>query len=62
MDYDEEKNCNVAENSLKRNNNICFEYADVTQFQFQPCDVVFLNDVLHYLAQNQQFEVLKIVG
>jgi len=60
LDYDEEKIA-TAENSLKRNNNIHFEHADVTQFQFQPCDVVFLNDVLHYLPKIQQFEVLKTV-
>ncbi|MCO5260187.1 MAG: MMPL family transporter [Crocinitomicaceae bacterium] len=58
IDYDEEKAL-TANNGLKRNDNIQFEYADIKSYDFKPCDVIFLNDVLHYLPKDEQFNVLE---
>lgn len=58
LDYDEEKIL-TAENSLKKNDNLRFEWADVKTHDFKPCDVVFLNDVLHYLPKEEQNNVLN---
>jgi 1-acyl-sn-glycerol-3-phosphate acyltransferase len=57
LDYDEEKVL-TAENSLKKNENLQFEYADVKTYDFKSCDAVFLNDVLHYLPKDEQNNVL----
>lgn len=62
LDYDEEKVL-TAENALKKNDNLRFKYADLKLYDFQPCDVVFLNDVLHYLPKEDQINVLnKLLG
>lgn len=62
LDYDEEKAL-TAENALKKNDNLRFEWADVKSYVLQSCDVVFLNDVLHYLPAEEQVNVLnKIVS
>ena len=58
LDYDEEKAL-TAENSLKKNENLRFESADVKTYNFKPFDVVFLNDVLHYLPKEEQNNVLN---
>lgn len=58
LDYDEEKVL-TAENSLKKNSNIHFDWADVKTYDFKPCDVIFLNDVLHYLPKEEQGDVLN---
>ncbi len=57
LDYDEEKVL-TAEHALKKNNHLRFEHADVKTYDFQPCDVIFLNDVLHYLPKEEQTRVL----
>lgn len=58
VDYDEEKVL-TADNGIKKNDHLNFEYADVKTYDFKPCDVVFLNDVLHYLPQEEQFSLLN---
>lgn len=58
LDYDEEKVL-TAENALKKNGNLRFEYADIKTYDFKPSDVVFLNDVLHYLPKEEQNNVLN---
>lgn len=57
LDYDDEKAI-TANNSLKRNDNLRFEWADVKTYDFQLTDVIFLNDVLHYLPKEDQKNVL----
>lgn len=58
LDYDEEKAL-TAEHSLKKNDNLRFEWADIKRYDFQPCDAVFLNDVLHYLPKSEQEKILN---
>lgn len=58
LDYDEEKAL-TAENSLKKNENLRFKNADVKTYNFKPCDVIFLNDVLHYLPKEEQNNALN---
>lgn len=60
LDYDEEK-IDTAENVIKQNDNLHFEYADVKSYDFSPMDVVFLNDVLHYLPKDEQYTVLASI-
>lgn len=57
VDYDVEK-VETADNSLKKNNNIRFQIADIKQFDFHQSDVVFFNDVLHYLPKVEQTKLL----
>lgn len=58
VDYDEEKVL-TADNGIKKNDHLNFEYADVKTYEFKPCDVVFLNDVLHYLPKEEQYSLLN---
>lgn len=58
LDYDEEKVL-TAENAIKRNEHLKFEIADIKTYDFQPSEVLFVNDVLHYLPVDAQKEVLQ---
>jgi len=58
IDYDKEK-ISVANNCNLKNDNIHFECADVTQFEFQPADVFILSDVLHYIPEEKQEKIIK---
>ncbi len=58
VDYDEEK-IQIAQNVFDKNNNIRFELADIKQYEIINKDVIFLNDILHYLPAQEQFSVLK---
>jgi 1-acyl-sn-glycerol-3-phosphate acyltransferase len=58
MDYDSEKialasGCNFDANQLQ------FQAGDVRSFTFGAQDVIVFQDILHYLHENEQFEVLK---
>lgn len=57
IDYDEEKIA-IAANSYGKTGNLQFDHADVTQVEFEKQDVIFLNDVLHYLSRSEQSALL----
>ncbi|GGB85559.1 trifunctional MMPL family transporter/lysophospholipid acyltransferase/class I SAM-dependent methyltransferase [Dyadobacter sediminis] len=58
MDYDEEKIL-IARNSYNKTENLKFEFQDVMSAIFDKCDVIFLNDVLHYLSGEKQLILLE---
>ena len=58
LDYDEEK-IELAENCFMKSNGVDFQPADITTFSFEPCDVIFCMDVLHYLTAEAQDLVLN---
>ncbi|MDI1356449.1 MAG: 1-acyl-sn-glycerol-3-phosphate acyltransferase [bacterium] len=53
IDYDEEK-INIAANCVSRSDNVNFICSDVTKHVFRAADAFIINDVLHYLPQEQQ--------
>lgn len=57
IDYDEKK-IQLAENCYDKNENVSFIFADARTFSFEKQDVIFLNDVLHYLPKDTQQAVL----
>jgi 1-acyl-sn-glycerol-3-phosphate acyltransferase len=57
VDYDAEK-ISVAANGMRKNNHLSFVSGDVRTFNFEPMDVIFLNDVLHYLPKPDQDALL----
>lgn len=57
VDYDEEK-IETAQNNFLRGEGVNFEYADVTQYELEPCDGIIISDVLHYLLPAQQRALL----
>lgn len=61
VDYDAEK-ISVALHGIKMNMNLSFLSADIRAFDFQAADVVFLNDVLHYLPKSDQDAVLEAIA
>lgn len=58
VDYDEEK-IGIAANSYAKNANLSFVQADVADFTFGKQDVIFLNDILHYLTKESQDALVK---
>ncbi|PBQ31199.1 glycerol acyltransferase [Sphingobacteriaceae bacterium] len=58
IDYDEEK-INIAANCVSKNKTTEFIHADVTQYEFSESDAFIINDVLHYLPQEQQVALIK---
>lgn len=58
VDYDEEK-INIVANCYDKNENLSFNFADVKTFSFENQDVIFLNDILHYLSEENQQVVLE---
>lgn len=61
LDYDQEKIL-VAANGRKKSEGLSFEAADIRAVDFEPMDVVFLNDVLHYLPKTDQDIVLEQIA
>ena len=57
VDYDGEKIV-VAAHGIKKNQNLSFITADLLSFEYRTMDVIFLNDVLHYLTKNDQQKLL----
>ncbi len=57
-DYDEEK-INIAANAYDKTSNLQFVHADARQLTPGKTDVVFLNDVLHYLPAEDQENLLQ---
>jgi len=58
VDYDEEK-IGIAANSYGKTGNLRFLQADVTGFDFEAQDAIFLTDVLHYLPLGEQKQLLQ---
>ncbi|MBC7864329.1 MAG: methyltransferase domain-containing protein, partial [Bacteroidia bacterium] len=58
VDYDEEK-INIAKNVYDKNENLKFSYADITRLELESQDVIFINDVLHYLTEKDQLDFLE---
>jgi uncharacterized protein len=58
VDYDEEKIA-VANHGYLRGEKLSFACADVMQYQINKWDVIIISDVLHYLQEGQQTELLK---
>jgi 1-acyl-sn-glycerol-3-phosphate acyltransferase len=62
IDYDKDK-IEIAEHAITIKKDLSFESNDIRQVDVQACDVLFLNDVLHYLPKSDQDNLLqKIVG
>jgi len=57
-DYDEEK-IQIAENSYNKNDNLNFKHEDISVTSIAASDVIFLNDILHYLSEEKQKIVLE---
>nr|WP_295923598.1 trifunctional MMPL family transporter/lysophospholipid acyltransferase/class I SAM-dependent methyltransferase [uncultured Dyadobacter sp.] len=57
IDYDEEKIA-IAENSYHKTGNLRFLYDDIMAVDPGAQDVIFLNDVLHYLSREKQLILL----
>jgi 1-acyl-sn-glycerol-3-phosphate acyltransferase len=58
IDYDEEK-ITIAENSYNKTSSLNFLSADVMSIDMAQQDVIFLNDILHYLSKEKQFTLLE---
>jgi 1-acyl-sn-glycerol-3-phosphate acyltransferase len=61
IDYDAEKVA-VANQGIRKNKSLSFEAADVRTVDFNAVDVVFLNDVLHYLTKEHQAILLERIA
>lgn len=57
VDYDQEK-IQIAENSYNKSSSLAFVYSDVMALDMGKRDVIFLNDVLHYLSKEKQRTLL----
>lgn len=58
VDYDGEK-IGIAANSYAKSSNLSFVQADVADFTPGTQDVIFLNDILHYLPRENQEALLR---
>ena len=57
IDYDTEK-IQVAQNGYDKDEHLQFVQGDIRELTIDSADVVFYNDVLHYMGQEKQLEVL----
>ncbi len=57
VDYDTDKIA-VADNGYLKSERLTFHTADVTDFDFSTQDVIIISDVLHYLKEAQQEQLL----
>ena len=58
IDYDEEK-IEIAQNIFDKNINLKFIFANVKTMDIGKQDVIFINDVLHYLTKEDQLHFLE---
>ena len=58
IDYDEEK-IGIAANCISKSDKVNFVCADVTQYEYDFADAFVISDVLHYLSEEQQVEVIS---
>lgn len=57
LDYDSDK-IEIAKNAYNITENVTFESTDITAYNIPERDAIFYNDVLHYLSEKEQLEVL----
>jgi 1-acyl-sn-glycerol-3-phosphate acyltransferase len=57
IDYDNDK-IELANNCLSKNDRILFVTADAVTYDYTPADVFLLSDVLHYLTEKEQEQLL----
>ncbi len=57
IDYDSEK-IELASHCISKHDQVTFVAADATSYDFDRSDVYVLNDMLHYLPENKQKELL----
>ncbi len=58
VDYDDEKIA-VAENCVDKSTKLTFDVGDVTVYDFPQADGFIISDVLHYLKEEQQIQVIE---
>lgn len=58
VDYDEEKIA-IADNCIDKSDKLSFAVGDVTTFEFPESDGFIISDVLHYLQEEQQIQVIE---
>jgi 2-polyprenyl-3-methyl-5-hydroxy-6-metoxy-1,4-benzoquinol methylase len=58
VDYDEEKIA-VADNCVDKSTKLSFDVGDVTNYNFPQADGFIISDVLHYLKEEQQIQVIE---
>jgi len=58
IDYDEEKIL-IAQNSYNKTDHLLFVFQDIMASEFDKTDVIFLNDILHYLSREKQLILLE---
>ena len=58
VDYDEEK-IRVAQRTAPRHQRIRFEWRDILDWEYPPCDAILLLDVLHYWTPEKQQRILN---
>ena len=58
IDYDDEK-IGIAANCISKSAKVNFVCADVTQYEYDYADAFIISDVLHYLSEEQQVEVIS---
>ena len=57
-DFDEDK-IDVADQGIRHSTGLSFQTADIRTHQFAPFDVLFLNDVLHYISKMDREHVYQ---
>jgi uncharacterized protein len=58
VDYDDEKIA-IANHGYLRKENLSFICGDITQYEIRKHDAIIVSDVLHYLNENQQTNLLQ---
>jgi 1-acyl-sn-glycerol-3-phosphate acyltransferase len=58
IDYDVEK-IELADHCISKNDRVTFMAADASSCEFEKSDVFILNDMLHYLPENKQDELIR---
>lgn len=58
VDYDDEK-IEVAKNCVDKTDKLNFDVGDVTVYEFPMADGFIISDVLHYLKEEQQVQVIE---
>ncbi|MCC6181388.1 MAG: MMPL family transporter [Bacteroidia bacterium] len=58
VDYDEEKIA-IAKGCIDKTDKLQFDIGDVTNYNFPMADGMIISDVLHYLQEEQQIQVIK---
>lgn len=58
VDYDEDK-ITIAKNNYIKPENLDFIHSDILEFNFSKYDIILLNDILHYLDQEQQESIIN---